>query len=213
MALELYFFRHGEMLLNKDNSVVGGRCDKEPLSIDGERQSDLLGRYLLNQSINFNKIYSSTAIRARKTAERVCKIISFPNDKILNVNQLCEQSLGDWEYQSREKIYTPKVIAEIKKRGDNFRSPNGESRKDVEERVYGWMEEEFLKNRKGEDVVAGIFSHKVTIKYFLRRIFDDNPDLISDIDNCSITQVRYDFSKNSCKWSLIRLNDTTHIIK
>lgn len=201
------------MLLNKENSVVGGRCDKEPLSPIGERQSDLLGWYLLKQGIKFDKMYSSTAIRARKTTEKVCKIISFPSDEILNVSQLCEQSLGDWEYQSREKIYTPKVIAQIKKRGDNFRASNGESGKDVESRIYKWVEEEFLKNTKGEDVVAGIFSHKMTIKYFLKKIFNNKSDFIKDIDNCSITQLRYDFSRDSYQWSLVRLNDATHIIK
>lgn len=72
--LRVLFVRHGQSELNtyKDGVIRGG-MPQSPLTPLGEQQAACLGQYLANiKRIKFDLVFSSPAVRARRTAELSC---------------------------------------------------------------------------------------------------------------------------------------------
>lgn len=65
---EIYFIRHGQASFGADNY--------DQLSQNGIRQAEVLARFLDEQGIHFNAIYSGTMRRQLDTAEPVCRRMS-----------------------------------------------------------------------------------------------------------------------------------------
>src|SRR3989338_7090495 len=146
--LDLYLFRHAESQSNINQHLIGGRSNHTPLSPLGGLQALWLGERLRNEEVIFDQVYSSTAIRTRQTANIVCEKIGYPLEHILYSEKLLELDQGDWQGQHRDIIYTPETVAKINKDNWNFTPPNGESQRDVEERMYSWVEENLLANHR-----------------------------------------------------------------
>lgn len=213
MTLDLYLFRHAETEYNSSNHLIGGQSNFLKLSERGKNQARLLGARLVRECVRFDEIYSSTAERTQQTAGIVCDTTGFPIEKIITTSELLELSQGDWEGKERGQIYVPEVLAQMKSENWDFKAPNGESQKDVEERVYSWVEEILL--QRGEDLTIGIFGHGVATKCLLRKIMNSNPELTYRIciNNCSISRVKYSFSGQHQGWSLIKINDDAHLLE
>lgn len=139
MKLDIYFIRHAETDLNTTPHIIQGRSLNARLSERGLLQAEKLGERLLAEGLRFDSVYSSTADRAYQTARIACGKIGFPEYNITRLEQLVEQSHGDWEGKLRNEMYTPEVIEEFKKDIYNFCPPNGESLKMAEERMYGFV--------------------------------------------------------------------------
>lgn len=76
----VYFFRHGQ---------AGTREKYDALSQVGERQAELLGRYLASERLEFRRVYSGAMQRQRMTAAGVAAAyrsagIAFPEPQVLN---------------------------------------------------------------------------------------------------------------------------------
>ena len=212
MILNLYLFRHAETENNVNKDRVAGQSNSLELSQRGLEQAKLLGIRLKKEKIFFNQVYSSTAVRAKKTSEIVCETIDFPKNKIITSNDLLEISQGDWEGKKRIEVYTPEIIARIKKETWNFKAPNGESQKEVEERAYNWIKKNLLKELN-KNLSVAIFGHGLTTKCLIRKIMNSDPRLTYkiSIDNCSITQFKYCSEGQHQGWSLIKVNDNSHL--
>ena len=211
MTLDLYLFRHAETEYNAHNNLIGGQSNFLRLSERGENQAKLLGVRIVREGIKFDEIYSSTAERTQQPAKIVCTTIRFPIAGLITTPELLELSQGDWEGKERCEIYTSEVLAEMKAKHCNFRAPNGESQRDVEERVYSWVEKTLIDRRK--DLTVGVFGHGVATKCLLRRIMNSDPELTYRIciNNCSISRVKYSHSGQHEGWSLIKINDDAHL--
>lgn len=209
--LDIYLLRHAESKSNLDQHLIGGRSNETPLSLQGELQALWLGERLQKDSTQFNQIYSSTAVRAQKTVEIVCKQIGYPLENIIYSEKLLELDQGNWQGQPRDKIYTPETLAKINQDNWNFTPPNGESQRDVEERMYSWVEENLLtKYREGQiNFNTAIFTHGLAIKCLLRKIMGSNPAMTYKIvlDNTSITKISY----SQMGWHLVKVNDAAHL--
>ncbi len=210
--LDIYLFRHAETRFNAEEDKVGGRSDFLDITDRGTKQAAALGRRLSREDFRFDKVYSSVAVRARRTAEIVCGEIGFPFGQVILRESLVELSQGDWEGGLRKDYFTPDLIATIERDPWNFKAPNGESQKDVEERVYGWAENELIP-LADQDLTVGVFGHGLSTKCFLRRVLGSDPKITYriGIDNCSITQLRYVPSGRHAGWSLIKVNDNAHL--
>lgn len=67
-------FRHAEAT-NNVTGLIGGRAPWATLTIKGQQQASILGRFLNEYSdLMFDFVYSSTLERARETADIVCKV-------------------------------------------------------------------------------------------------------------------------------------------
>jgi probable phosphoglycerate mutase len=89
-------------------------------------------------SIHFNTVYSSSLQRCLYTAQTIC-----PNQKIKTDHRINEINMGDWDGNTFAQIKKLKP-EEFKKRGEQifqFKPPNGESFKDLSDRVLPFFRE------------------------------------------------------------------------
>lgn len=209
--LDLYFIRHGESEANLKPDFVGGRSDHVHLTENGKKQAELLGERLARTNTIFDKVYSSIANRAYETAIISCQKIGYSIDDIILSEEIVELNQGNWEGKPRKEVYTPEILKIINSNRWTFKAPNGESQKDVEERMYNWLEKEIL-DLSDNDCTIGIYSHGFAIKCLFRKIMNSDPHLTYQIqiDNTSITKFTYNQRKFH---NLVFLNDVSHLEK
>jgi len=207
--LDIYLIRHAESEMNNNRHLIGGRSNSTPLSDRGVCQADLLGRRLKESGVFFNNVYSSSAERTLKTAINVGLHLGFSLDNIVVTSKILELDQGDWEGKSREQVYTPETLSRINTDNWKFTPPNGESQKNVEDRMLRWLEEYVLSKYPKEET-TGIFTHGMAIKCLLRGIMDFSPSLTYKInlDNTSITRLKY----GERGWNILTINDTAHLL-
>jgi broad specificity phosphatase PhoE len=207
MNTSIYLIRHGESENNKYFShLVGGQSNHTPLTDEGKNQARLLGEYLHKNKITFDKAYSSPAVRAIGTAEIVLDKTGYSLEEIVISNELLELDQGKFVGQHRDIVYTEKTRKIIAKDPWNFAAPEGESQRQVEERMLRFIRQNIL-NQKYERVA--IFGHGLAIKCTFRGIMDSDPKHTYriELDNTSITEFVY----NGEEFNLVRLNDTSHL--
>jgi len=207
MNTKIYIIRHGESDFNANYMhLVGGRSSHSPLTIKGENQAKLLGEYLLNQNITFDKVFSSTAVRAIDTAKISLFISGYPLEEIVLSDKLLELDQGDWVGKPRIEAYSSENIKLMNSDPWNFAAPNGESQRQVEDRMLNFLYNNVL-NRNYSSVA--IYGHGMAFKCLTRGIMNLNPELTYKmvLDNTSITEFNYDNNK----LNLIKWNDTTHL--
>lgn len=139
MKLDIYFIRHAESEMNNSPHIIQGRGANVKLSERGLIQAEKLGERFIADKIKFDAVYSSPLLRAYETARIVCGKIDIQEHSITRLEQLVEQSHGDWEGKIRKEVYTPEIIEHVKADWYNFCPPNGESLKMAEERIYSFV--------------------------------------------------------------------------
>ena len=209
--LEFYFIRHGESVLNTQPDLIGGRGEHTLLSEKGINQVKKLGRYLVENNIIFDEVFSSSLIRSVQTCEIACDQMNFIKENIKIRNELTEFTQGDWEGKTRSEIYTPEQLNQINTLGYLFTPPNGESQRMVERRVSDWLEDEVLNNPNYTNSTKriAIFSHGLTIKCLLHYILGFNDRLIYRIglDNTAFCKIRF----TSQGWFPDSINEKPHL--
>ena len=208
--LDIYLIRHAESEMNKNEHLIGGRSNSTPLSQKGINQAISLGKRLKHSRVIFDELYSSTAKRTLETARKVGEHMGFSQDNVIKTSELLELDQGEWEGKPREQIYTPEVLTIIEGDNWNFTPPNGESQKDLEERLQK-MIYRILTSKNSQEKTIGIFTHGMAIKCLLRGIMDFHSSLTYkvNLDNTSITRLKYDKKG----WHLITINDTAHLFR
>lgn len=156
--MRLFLLRHGLTDWNVEKRIQG-RIDR-PLSETGIAQIKLRA---LPEALRQVTWYCSPMLRARQTAELM--EIQAPTIE----PALTEMNWGDWE----GKILKPlrkqlgDVMRENEARGCDFCPPNGESPRQVQQRLEPWLNK--LANR-GEDCAAVV--HKGIIRCLYAMAFD-----------------------------------------
>ncbi len=138
---KLVLLRHGQSQWNLENRFTGWK--DVPLTEQGINEAKNAGYLIKKNNIKFDKIYSSILQRANKTAEIALKEAEmeefFENDQLIyERNQsLNERDYGDLvglnKAETAEKFGKEQV--HIWRRSYDIPPPNGESLKDVVERV------------------------------------------------------------------------------
>lgn len=184
--MKLYLIRHGESEANKlHKQYIGGREVQTPLSSKGKEQALSLNKYLKDEGLKFDAVYASPALRTMQTASLALGHTDFDLDqRLLELNQ------GDWEGQLRHEIYTPEQLQKINSNNWHFRPPNGETQKEVEDRMYAWLDEI---QQSGVKSVA-IFGHGVAFKCLMRKLLDfpASETYKLKLGNCSVTEFKYE---------------------
>lgn len=199
--IEIYLIRHGETEYNRNTKLIGGRSSFLPINGKGKKQASQLGEWKLENNIRFDKVYCSTAIRAKETLAFM--LGESPSEPIFYAENLEELSQGDWEGSLRSKIYTDKRLKQINANNYSFKAPNGESQEEVENRMYSFVMEQIIEQENSG--VFLILSHGMAIKCLLRKILGFSPDMTYKIrmDNTGITKLQYDSKKG---WVLHYIN-------
>ena len=155
----IYLIRHGQTDDNV-NKIVAGSLTDTPLNEEGKKQAAAAGETIRNAKIDY--IISSDMTRTRQTAEI---IQSIAGGEIILDNELRERSYGVLEGTTfgspAEKKDTKYVY------GYHGKPENGESYKDVEDRVYNTFANHF-NALEGKNVV--FVTHGGSIRTLLRRL-------------------------------------------
>lgn len=203
--LSIYLLRHAETDYNAHAQFIGGRSNHIPLSTKGKKQAMEIGKVLKDSDIQFDKVHCSIANRTRQTLDLILSQANITNNPIIYSEELQELSQGDWEGKLRPEIYTPEQLAKINANQWLFTPPNGESQKEVEERMLAFISFEILdKHTEGNFLIVG---HGIAFKCLLRGILGISSQMAYklSIDNTSLTKLSYDKEKG---WFLNYLNQT-----
>lgn len=190
---KLVLVRHGESEWNA-KSLWTGWTDIE-LTEKGREQARVAASLLKN--IKFDICYTSTLKRAKQTWEEIHKEIKTNNIPAAENKALNERDYGDLTGKNKWKIKEEYGAEQFEKwrRGWDIRPPNGESLKDVYDRVVPYYTKEILpglKNGKNVIIVAHGNSLRALIKY-LENIPDEK---IAKFELALSEPFVYEFDKN-----------------
>ncbi len=176
----LVLVRHGESVWNAQGLWTGWR--DIDLDVKGRAVAGGVGEKL--RGINFQIAYTSKLLRAIHTLDEIKKVLGAENLETVEDSALNERDYGD--YTGKNKWELQKLFGEEKfqriRRGWDEPVPNGETLKDVYNRVVPFYQShilEDLKNGKNVLVVAHGNSLRALVKYI-----EDIPDV--EIPNIEI---------------------------
>lgn len=200
--MNIYLLRHGQTNLNRDGKYQG-TIDKE-INDFGIKQADSLGDRL--KKYNIDIIYSSDLKRVVQTSKIINKYL---NTDIIIKEELREINMGSWDTLSIEDRYIKddKYAKEWFKHLKDLPYPGGECGGEVCERATKVIDEVV----SGEYKNVAIVTSGGTIAALLSKFMglEQHNRFNLEIDNCSISIVKYDSS--SKKITVNCINDTGHL--
>jgi len=232
--MKLYLIRHGESEMNLRKDLICGRSNSTPLTAKGREEAWALGKRFAAQKLSFDEVYSSTAKRARETAEITCKVMGFQCGKIVLSDEILELCQGEFTQQPREKVYTKERLKQIKKETFFFRPPGfdvtdlssgakpqrGESQYDVEVRISKFINKLLDAPKPQKEAVCkeiktvAVFMHGFAIRCFLRRVIQAGKGFSNrvSISNTGITVLEYSVKEGyRGGWIIHSINDHAHL--
>ena len=144
---KLILLRHGQSQWNLENRFTGWK--NVPLTKKGETEAKKAGELLKKHNIHVDRVFSSVLERANRTAE--IAIIHAELNNLIENNKLimtCSEKLNERDYgdlvglnkqETADKFGKDQV--HIWRRSYDTPPPNGESLKDVVDRVSPYFEE------------------------------------------------------------------------
>ena len=173
----IYLIRHSKTLkvnnaFNNDNLQI--QNEKSSLSIEGEQiAKEKLNNKELN---NIDVLYSSNYVRTIQTA----KYLAEKNNLEINIiSDLGERKFGIDSWEQLPENFERKQFLD-----ENYKIGNGESQKEVRDRIYSTIMKILEENRNKR---IAIVSHATAISYLLKKWCD-----IQIVDD----KLRYSFNNN-----------------
>ena len=208
----IYFIRHGESESNATPGIAAGINFDAPMTERGHRQALALGQRFKREGVSFERIYSSSLVRAVQTTEGMLKGMALSHVKFARVDQIIERQVPAWRGRLKSEVMTPEVLLMSAEAGKWFQPVDGESFRSVERRASNWLEDELLFNpawsvRPGSHRIA-IITHGETLRCLFHYIIGFDHGLIPriQVDNTSVSRFR--FGRNG--WAVNSLNDASH---
>jgi broad specificity phosphatase PhoE len=194
------FIRPGETDWNREFRFQGQVA--VPLNEHGKRQAQRLANFIRN--IGVSALYSSDLKRAAQTAELLGGKLGF--EPVLDA-RLRERNIGVWQGLTQKEMegWYPAEYQQFRADPDAYRMPQGESRKEVRERMLAAFAD-ILKQDKGETVA--VISHSTAINALLAEIVHTVVFGSVDVSNTSVTTIKRD---DAGKWQLVAADDVTHL--
>ncbi len=186
--MTIYLIRHGETTANVEKKFAG--VSDVELTEKGVGQAILAGEKL--KAIQFDAFYSSTLKRAHETAKIIAKHQSV---EVVALDTLKEMNFGIWEAKKLSEIKSQdaELLNEWFVEFENFKVPEGESVKEMFERVtsaYKTIIEPFSLD---SDTRIAIVAHGGVIQSLLSFLcFGDNTGYWKfRVDNCGVNKIEY----------------------
>ncbi|WP_346913219.1 histidine phosphatase family protein [Clostridium sp.] len=200
--MNIYLLRHGETNINR-NGKYQSAVDKD-LNEFGIIQAEVLGKRVKNYSIDI--IYSSDLKRVVETSKIINKYV---NTEIIIKEELREINMGSWDVLTIEDRYInyEDYAKEWDKHLKDLPYPDGECGEDVCRRAIKVMDEIVEKKYKNVAIVTSGGTIAILLSYFLG--LEQYKRFNMEIDNCSISIVKYDEISN--KIAVKCINDTGHL--
>ena len=184
---KLILLRHGQSQWNLENRFTGWK--NVPLTKKGETEAKKAGELLKKHNIYVDRVFSSVLERANRTAE--IAIIHAELNNLLANNKLimtCSEKLNERDYgdlvglnkqETADKFGKDQV--HIWRRSYDTPPPNGESLKDVVDRVSPYFEE-YIKPtlNSGENIL--IVAHGNSLRSMMIELGMYKSEAISNIE-------------------------------
>ncbi len=184
----LILLRHGQSQWNLENKFTG--LKNIPLTEEGINEAINAGKLLQKNNIQIDKVFSSVLLRANKTAEIALNKDAF--GYLWNENKLIvtkHQSLNERDYgdlvglnkqETAEKFGNEQV--HLWRRSYEINPPNGESLKQVVERVTPYYEKEIKQILLFEKKNVIVVAHGNSLRAIMISIGLYKPNEISNIE-------------------------------
>ena len=184
---KLILLRHGQSQWNLENRFTGWK--NVPLTEKGEAEAKKAGELIKKHNISIDRVFSSVLERANRTAEIAIKKAELnnllENNKIIMtcIEKLNERDYGDLvglnKQETADKFGKDQV--HIWRRSYDTPPPNGESLKDVVERVSPYFKENIKPLiDKGENIL--IAAHGNSLRAMMIELGMYKPEEISNIE-------------------------------
>ena len=184
---KLILLRHGQSQWNLENRFTGWK--NVPLTEKGEAEAKKAGELIRKHNISIDRVFSSVLERANRTAEIAIKKAELnnllENNKIIMTpsEKLNERDYGDLvglnKQETADKFGKDQV--HIWRRSYDTSPPNGESLKDVVERVSPYFKENIKPLiDKGENIL--IAAHGNSLRAMMIELGMYEPEEISNIE-------------------------------
>ena len=184
---KLILLRHGQSQWNLENRFTGWK--NVPLTEKGETEAKKAGKLIKKYKISIDKVFSSVLERANRTAEIAIKHAELNN--LLENNKLvmkCSEKLNERDYgdlvglnkqETADKFGKDQV--HIWRRSYETPPPNGESLKNVVERVSPYFEDNIKPSiEKGENILVAAHGNSLRAMMVYLRMY--KPKEISSIE-------------------------------
>ncbi|MDC0193219.1 2,3-diphosphoglycerate-dependent phosphoglycerate mutase [Pelagibacteraceae bacterium] len=184
---KLILLRHGQSQWNLENRFTGWK--NVPLTEKGEAEAKKAGELIRKHNISIDRVFSSVLERANRTAEIAIKKAELNN--LLKNNKIimtCSEKLNERDYgdlvalnkqETADKFGKDQV--HIWRRSYDTPPPNGESLKDVVERVSPYFKENIKPLLdKGENIL--IAAHGNSLRAMMIELGMYKPEEISNIE-------------------------------
>ena len=193
----IYLMRHSIALKNINNDCNNDSLqlqnEKMPLSIEGEELASNISKE--SELQNIDVVISSNYVRAMSTA----KYISNAN----NVNLIVNSAFGERKFGINSWDELPTDFGLRQNNDENYKVGDGESQKEVRERVYKALME-VIDEYKDKRIV--IVSHGSAILWLLKQwcdvnlknkciTFNDKLIIYDNIFNCTTFKLEFDDNK------------------
>ena len=184
---KLILLRHGQSQWNLENRFTGWK--NVPLTEKGETEAKKAGELIKKYKISIDKVFSSVLERANRTAEIAIKHAELNN--LLENNKLvmkCSEKLNERDYgdlvglnkqETADKFGKDQV--HIWRRSYETPPPNGESLKNVVERVSPYFEDNIKPSiENGENILVAAHGNSLRAMMIYLRMY--KPKEISSIE-------------------------------
>ena len=212
VEFNLYFIRHGESNSNVTPGIAAGVNFDAPMTERGHKQAVALGERLKREGVTFERIYSSSLVRAIQTTEGMLKGMGLTDVPFERVEHIIERQIPAWRGRQASEGLTPEVKLMSAEKGKWFQPADGESFRTVERRASNWLEDELLFNpawskQPGTHRIA-VVAHGHTLQCLFHYIMNFDQRFIDKVrlDNTSVSRFR--FSRDG--WRVISINDASH---
>lgn len=197
--MRIFLIRHG-----RQNSPL---CNVNvPLSEEGRRQADLLGKRLEKEHVD--AVWSSDLIRAVETADIINEHLHVPREVREDLKEI---SFGDMEGLS-DTVIADKFEDFLRGRAKmekDMAYPGGESAADVVTRAVPVLEEIMKQDYDTVAVVTHGGVIRSLVAHYLGMDLARVPLLAGHLENCGITELWY--RRSDGRVSLNRFNDASHL--
>lgn len=176
----LILVRHGQSLWNKEGKWTG--LTDIHLDQTGAEQAEKAGKLLVDRKPDV--AFTSDLIRSEETLTIVEHALGFPHDiPVTHAKELNERDYGD--YTGKNKWDVEKEIGEEAfknlRRNWDYPVPNGETLKDVYERVVPYYEQNILPHLKeGRNVI--ISAHGNSLRSLVKHLENISDEGIADVE-------------------------------
>ena len=191
----LVLVRHGESQWNLENRFTG--WVDVPLSEKGEKEARDAGEKIKNESLHFDKAYTSVLKRAQDTLQFILEKIGqlelvTEKDKALN-----ERHYGD--LQGLNKAETAKKFGDdqvkIWRRSYDVAPPNGESLKDTAARTLPYFESKIMKDLKeGKNIIVA--AHGNSLRSIVMHLDNLTREQVLELNLGTGIPIIYEFDAN-----------------